>query len=312
MTLAGILDPATHRWSGGSSFVVQVGDIFDRGGNEIKLIYLLHRLKHEATLAGGNLVTILGNHEVMNMNNDFRYVTREGLMEFERWGWWFKKGMDMKKLGGDEDVRDVFDGLPESFRGVDKEYWNGFRARMAALRPKGPIAGRFLQDYQTVAVVGDSVFVHGGLLKEHVQYGLEKINSEARDWIRGSSTTKTNSCPDYLLGGSSVVWLRKFSYGSNCDCEQLQSILSLIPGAARMVMGHTIQREGINSVCDNQALRIDVGLSKGCGNGIPEVLEITRGKEIRVLTSNLLYRRSDPMPDKKKPEFLAPEVQVKA
>lgn len=292
--------------------MVQVGDIFDRGGNEIKLIYLLHRLKHEATLAGGNLVTILGNHEVMNMNYDFRYVTREGLMEFERWGWWFKKGMDMKKLGGDEDVRDVFDGLPVSFEGVERKYWNGFRARMAALRPNGPIASRFLQDYKTVAVVGDSVFVHGGLLKEHVEHGLEKINSEVRDWIRGSPTTKTTKCPDYLLGGLSVVWLRKFSYGSNCDCEQLQSILSSIPGAARMVMGHTIQREGINSVCDNQALRIDVGLSKGCGNGIPEVLEITGGKEIRILTSNLLYRRSDPVPDKKKAEFLAPEVGVKA
>lgn len=45
----------------------------------------------------------------------------------------------------------------------------------------------------------------------------------------------------------------------------------MLPGAARMVVGHTIQDAGINAACGGRVFRIDVGLSKGCGNGEPEV-----------------------------------------
>jgi hypothetical protein len=39
-------------------------------------------------------------------------------------------------------------------------------------------------------------------------------------------------------------------------------------------VGHTIQDRGINEACGGQVLRVDVGLSKGCGNGAVQVLEI--------------------------------------
>lgn len=56
-----------------------------------------------------------------------------------------------------------------------------------------------------------------------------------------------------------------------CNCEALEEALKAIPGAKRMVVGHTIQDDGINTACDNKVYRIDVGLSQGCGNGDPEV-----------------------------------------
>ena len=43
--------------------------------------------------------------------------------------------------------------------------------------------------------------------------------------------------------------------------------------ASSQVVGHTIQEQGINSACGEKVFRIDVGLSKGCGNGEPEVSE---------------------------------------
>ena len=42
-------------------------------------------------------------------------------------------------------------------------------------------------------------------------------------------------------------------------------------GLLLQVVGHTIQDQGSNSACQEQVYRIDVGLSKGCGNGSPEV-----------------------------------------
>ena len=45
----------------------------------------------------------------------------------------------------------------------------------------------------------------------------------------------------------------------------------MMPGAQRMVVGHTIQEAGINTACGDRVFRIDVGLSQGCGDGAPEV-----------------------------------------
>ena len=58
---------------------------------------------------------------------------------------------------------------------------------------------------------------------------------------------------------------------ARCDCGALEQALGMLPGAARMVVGHTIQDGGINAACGGRVFRIDVGLSKGCGNGEPEV-----------------------------------------
>ena len=38
-----------------------------------------------------------------------------------------------------------------------------------------------------------------------------------------------------------------------------------------MVVGHTIQDAGINSACGGRVVRVDVGLSAGCGDGDPQV-----------------------------------------
>lgn len=55
-----------------------------------------------------------------------------------------------------------------------------------------------------------------------------------------------------------------------------------------MVVGHTIQQlVGLNGACDNKVIRVDVGLSKGCEDGMPQVLEIRGDRELRVLSSRL-------------------------
>lgn len=291
LRMAGLID-ANDRWSGGSTTVVQVGDILDRGGDELKILYLFEKLKREAARENGRVVTMNGNHEIMNIDGDFRFATREGLKEFEDWALWHCVGNDMKRLceGFNGSVQDPFDGVPGEFRGVKPEILNGIRARIAALRPSGPISKRFLSTNQTVVVVGESIFVHGGLLAEHVDYGLERVNEDVSNWIRG---LKQKVASHLIKGKDSIVWTRKFSnkLPKNCDCSTLEHVLNTIPGVKRMIMGHTIQGNGINGVCENRAIRIDVGMSKGCGNGLPEVLEIIDNSEVRILTSNPLYKK---------------------
>ncbi|PWA45104.1 metallo-dependent phosphatase-like protein [Artemisia annua] len=309
LRLAGLID-SNDTWSGGSTTLVQVGDVLDRGGQELKILYFLEKLKRQAVKSGGNVITMNGNHEIMNMDGDFCCTFPSGLDEFRRWAHWFCVGNDMKRLcDGLEKPKDIYDGIPLSFEGVKQEYVEGFRARIAALRPQGPIATRFLSKNVTVLVVGESVFVHGGILAEHVDYGLEKINNDVRDWILG---LKDKISSDLVRSSSSLLWLRKFSNttAEECDCSLLEHALATIPGARRLVMGHSIQKDGINGVCDGKAIRVDVGISKGCINGLPEVLEINGKSGLRILTSKPMYdsNRRDFIPEQHRPQ----EVHVAA
>jgi len=64
LRLAGLYDQGS--WCGGSAVLVQIGDVLDRGDEEIECLALLRSLKREAAAQGGRVITLLGNHEVLN------------------------------------------------------------------------------------------------------------------------------------------------------------------------------------------------------------------------------------------------------
>ncbi len=70
------------QWAAGKTVVVQMGDVLDRGDEEQELLEFLARLQKEAEAAGGALHLLLGNHELMNARQDFRYVTEGGFADF--------------------------------------------------------------------------------------------------------------------------------------------------------------------------------------------------------------------------------------
>ena len=63
----------------GATLAVQLGDILDRGGDELRLLYLLRRITLSAEARGSAFLPILGNREVMNVSGDFRFATLHGL-----------------------------------------------------------------------------------------------------------------------------------------------------------------------------------------------------------------------------------------
>jgi hypothetical protein len=71
--LANLID-GSGNWTGGSTTVVQVGNVLDRGNDEIKILYYLERLRRQADKTGGKVITMNSNHEIMNVESDFRYV----------------------------------------------------------------------------------------------------------------------------------------------------------------------------------------------------------------------------------------------
>ena len=80
------------KWIGASTHVVQVGDLLDRGGrsgavrsdegSERKIFRYLLALRRAAREYGGDVHLLLGNHELMNVSGDFRYVSPLGLIDY--------------------------------------------------------------------------------------------------------------------------------------------------------------------------------------------------------------------------------------
>ncbi|MCP4805766.1 MAG: calcineurin [Proteobacteria bacterium] len=244
LRLAGLIDDDGY-WSGGTAVVVQTGDQLDRGGGEKNILELFERLSEEAWDAGGGFYPLLGNHETMNVEWDFRYVTDRGFKDWEDFPY-------------DETDPDILE-FPEEQRG-----------RAAAFRPGAEYAVQ-LAGHNLVMQVGDTVFVHGGVLPTHAEAGLDAINGDVRSWMLAEGPL-----PEKWIGTDSPVWTRAYSDDEEPPaCEDLTAALDTL-GASRMVVGHTVQDEA-NPACDGKVWKMDVGMARYYGGGLA-VLEIVDGE----------------------------------
>ena len=242
LRLAGAIDSADS-WIGGDLVLVQTGDILDRGDEEEAIFRLFEDLQEQAAAAGGAVHVLNGNHELMNAYLDYRYVTDGGWADFE-------------------DVTTVT--AVDSFLATLEPHQ---RARAQALRPGGEFA-RLLADHNTFVIVGTTLFTHGGVLPEHVEWGLDGMNDEIRAWLRGESEQ-----PEWIRGDLSPIWNRLYSDAPDQEaCATLVGVLDALD-VDRLVVGHTVQDAGITAYCGGRVWCIDVGMAEHYG-GRPEVLEI--------------------------------------
>ncbi len=61
-------------WSYGNGHLIILGDILDRGTQVTESLWLIFRLEQQAKQHGGKVHVLLGNHELMVLNNDSRYI----------------------------------------------------------------------------------------------------------------------------------------------------------------------------------------------------------------------------------------------
>ena len=73
LTNNGIID-ANGDWAFGNGHFVITGDVFDRGDKVTELLWFLYHLEKQAKRVGGKVHLLLGNHEVMVLNADLRYL----------------------------------------------------------------------------------------------------------------------------------------------------------------------------------------------------------------------------------------------
>ena len=165
----GLVD-AELRWHGGTTHLVSTGDFLDRGDRPVEVVELLMRLQGEAESAGGAVHVLLGNHEIMSLTGDLRYVTPGGFASFAR-----AAPADVETAVAVPSTAATAIATPAS---TPPALPPGFVPRLQALAPDGRL-GRWLLQRPVMIVINGDVFVHGGLSAQMTGLSLEQINRDA-------------------------------------------------------------------------------------------------------------------------------------
>jgi hypothetical protein len=180
---AGLVDDDTH-WIAGKTTLVQTGDVFDRGLEVFEVLDLLMRLEQEAAAAGGQVISLLGNHEGMNLVGFFRdvnpdlYATlvdkksekrrKAAFKDFKRY--WRDRA---KALLGAE-VAEIPDEVKEQWMAAIPPGWLEYKELL------GPDSryGGWLRKRKVAVVIDDVLFIHGGIGPELAGVSVDEINAE--------------------------------------------------------------------------------------------------------------------------------------
>ncbi|GBB92324.1 hypothetical protein RclHR1_00020027 [Rhizophagus clarus] len=246
LQLAKILDD-NKTWSGSNGILVQTGDIVDRGPDCLKIYELFEQLRKEAEKVGGAVISIFGNHELMNLQLDWRYVTPE----------------DIKTFGSKSDRIAAF-----SSKGYIGKLFRSFYQVVAI-------------------VERDTLFVHGGVNLQWANIGIEKINKLGASLVEKCTDALSDKKQKVIATGEEInivhrdgpLWNRKFAYNDDKATEkELDKVLEVLK-IKRMVVGHTPLSKKIKSRFHGKVYVIDVGLSEHYGSNLA-ALEII-GDEVR-------------------------------
>ena len=232
----------TFVWTGGSTILVQIGDVLDRGPNELACWQLLAELSRQAHVAGGRVISLYGNHELWTSVGFYQ-------LDQERY---------FENLDYDDGIDDHFelyfgDHLEQSLAETEDD-WRHSRllnelvtsgvvlhprkvaARWAAMEPGGLLAHQFLSKFKIAVQVGETLLVHAGMVPEHLDRfgGITGMNDATRNWIlkqvprvgrtslfippndpEARLRTYISSMPDFFMEGDdnahSPIWMRDYS-----------------------------------------------------------------------------------------------------
>eukprot|EP00756_Hemistasia_phaeocysticola_P014661 Hpha_TRINITY_DN15350_c1_g1::TRINITY_DN15350_c1_g1_i1::g.88813::m.88813 len=227
MTLrqAGVVD-AKGNWSGGETLLIQMGDLADRGPEVCELYDLFTKLRRQAEDVGGEVVNLFGNHEMMNLQGNNKYTMSE----------------------------------------LWKGRFGGLQGWRAAFHPSTGKYGRVIASEFTAAhQEGSVLFIHAGLLAAHAKLGVAGLTHRMRDDVaRGHWHAAMVN-----IGREAPVWTRlQIREAEHGNCSRVEQALKVLnadgssPGVERIVVGHTIQRQGIAaSYCEGRLIAMDVAIS---------------------------------------------------
>ncbi|MEX1993113.1 MAG: metallophosphoesterase, partial [Steroidobacteraceae bacterium] len=313
------------RWQAGRTHLVSLGDLLDRGDESRKVLDLLMRLQDEAGRAGGAVHVALGNHDVMNIVGDLRYVSAAEYAAF---------------AGSDEEAlreaawRRVLAQEPDATRAAfDADYPAGYFAHRQAFSAQGRY-GSWLLQQPFLVVVNDTAFAHGGLPATVAKLGLDGTNrtlhaqlaAYLQAWqaleselslprpvsfreqpaaVAGRvSEERAQAFADLQLAevftSDGPTWYRGQALCNRyAEDDNLDAALDTLD-AGRLVVGHTVSPTGrAQSRFEGRVILLDAGMLRSVYGGSPAALVIEDGR-LQLAYADLPGQR------------LAPEIRARA
>jgi Calcineurin-like phosphoesterase len=289
---AGLID-ARNRWTGKKAVLVQTGDILDRGPDSRKALDLLRKLEGDAQRAGGRVVSLLGNHELMRLVSDWRYVSQGETDAFKT-----ADSADLRERAftlfsteaekAAKAVGRPFD--PAAYREqFMKEVPLGSLEMRFAFDAKGQY-GAWVRQRATVARINGILFLHGGISDAVASLGCEGINAAVRKDLLSLPVPLEQVATLFAASETGPLWYRGLANEPEATlAPTLDSILERMRARA-IVIGHTTVLPGrITPRLGGRVIEIDTGMVNGefYPGGVPSALELLGDK----LTAIYLDRR---------------------
>ena len=246
LKLGKVIDDNNY-WCGGNTHVVQLGDQIDgcrpsyNNNNcknpssyvsrDIDVLNYMTELNIQANLVGGKVISLLGNHELMNVDGNMDYVSYEELIQFSN---------DINNRNrleiGTMNRKKLFS------RG------NEYAKKLGCTR-------------KVSVIIGKTLFVHGGIIEEiSKKYDLNDINKLMTLYLFNTfeGTQKDDYNEIYTKTESSPLWTRFYStINSTSICNNIYNNVMKKLNIERIIVGHTVLKSNENNICDSRILFAD-------------------------------------------------------
>jgi hypothetical protein len=199
----GVVD-ARLAWKFARGHLVVLGDVFDRGPNQVEILWLLYQLEAEARRAGGGVHLVLGNHETMVLLGDLRYLN--------------PKYVQTADVLGAASYSELFGATT--------------------------VLGQWLRTLPAVLKINGLLCLHAGISRALIDSGmtLSQINVGVRSQLDGSIPADGPQTA-LLMGGAGPLWYRGYfaeqTTFPTATMEDINLALETF-GTQRILIGHTI------------------------------------------------------------------------
>jgi len=211
-------------WIFGKGYLILTGDFVDRGDQQTEVLWLIYSLEEKAKAAGGYVHYVLGNHEVMNMDNDLRYV--------------HQKYFENAALIG------------ESYLNLYSE--NSELGRWLRTKNVTQSIGGILYVHGGISQAVN-----------RINLPIQDINKLTRPYYGDTNYIYSDPIVDTLYSDLGPFWYRGYYAGTNrASKEQVDSSLSLF-GVKKIITGHTIIADTISVLFSGKVFNIDVKHAMG-------------------------------------------------
>ena len=205
-------------WTFGKSDLVLIGDFVDRGNMVTEVLWLIYSLEEKAKAAGGYVHYILGNHEIMNMSNDLRYVQDRYLRHAA-----LMNKSYMQLFGADAEI-----------------------GRWLATKNVAERIGDMLFMHG-----GISQYIN------MMNIQLKELNNLVRPFYTDTSYQYTDKRLEILYSDVGPFWYRGYYTGQKATMAQIDSTRDIY-GVRYLTTGHTIVSHEIRSFYDGKLFDTDV------------------------------------------------------